>query len=143
MLLSAAVVSLVFAASAQAAIYKGRANNGTRVEIRTKSNGVPKKVEFGKYRTPCNRRFTHLRHWIIGFIPPFDIATVDHLLDRGKLHGHQRIRGVGRVRFRASWHFEAEHTWMGRYRTQKLFKRRGRIVTRCRTGFSFDLPLRD
>jgi hypothetical protein len=129
---------LAGAADASAALYRGSSPKGTSIKLRTNVQGKPTRVTFGPYEAQCSNGYDAVRNPIEGFKPPFDAASSQRILDRGRLN--DRREGY---RVKAEWNFRAQHSnddrWVGRYRTSARFLSDGDVYTRCSVGLRFDL----
>jgi hypothetical protein len=136
------VIGLLAApSSAAAAIYSGRASDGTTVKLRTNSNGTPERVTFGRYKADCTNGYRSLANPIRGFVPPFTRASPDRISDRGAAQDQD-----GRNAVKARWIFGAHRTsddhWRGSYWSKGKFLHDGDAYTVCSASFDFELKPR-
>jgi hypothetical protein len=129
--------------TAQAATYAGTADDGTTVRLRTDSSNKPDRVTFGRYESDCTNDWT-LPNPIKGFKAPFDEATTETVVDRGKAKGTRHVDNVdGAVDIKAKWKFKAHLTddgqWRGNFKTAGVFSQNGDRLSKCVAGFAFTL----
>ena len=138
-----ALFALAGAASAEAAVYSGSANDGTKVTIETSVGGQPIRVDFGDYASNCTNHWTNTNP-ITGFEKPFDDRATDHFADRGKVNVKRHVRHIdGLVDVKAKWDFSASLTdsnrWRGRMSTTGVFSQDGEKLSKCVADFRFSV----
>ena len=137
---------LLTAATAHAAIFQGRASDGTQIKLRTNAKGKPDRITFGDYRADCDAGYTRIESPITGFVDPFTEVSQTHVLDQGRAGGQVELDDVsGPVHVVGTWKFEARlvgGSWVGNYRTRGNYEQNNERITRCATRFSFELSAR-
>ena len=139
----AAAILLLTASAADAAKFQGRADDGTKVALKTNGKCRPTLVKFGHYKADCDSGYTAVSDPISGFEPPFTEASRTHVLDQGRQEAMVELDDVsGQVHVVATYKFEAHFTdgqWVGDYRSRGNYEQNSERITRCAARFSFAL----
>ena len=144
-LLAATTVTatLLLAATATAAIFRGDTSQGFQGTIRTDGEGVPTRFWLKKYTVDCGQGF-FFRDLGAGSVPPFDRANAQELFDRGPRYESQGSNGetfsaLTSVRAQSS---RGGDLWRGTFRSQVDVLRGGQQVDSCNGKIRFKLRRR-
>jgi hypothetical protein len=121
--------TLMVAAPAEAAKWRGKTRQGRGVSVHTDANGTVSYARL-RYIAPCRDRTAVFAN--VFFVPPFDSATTTSFHDGGpwrfRIGKHTRVKARGSI----TGGLRRSGRWTGTFRVRLRVYVRGRLDTTCR-----------
>jgi hypothetical protein len=131
-IVGACVAGLLLAPAADAAVWRGKTNQGRPAAVITGADGVVSRVKI-KYRARCNDGKGY-RSGVV-FLPPFDSAATTSFADEGVIKwtfNKSGERAKGRTSVDGG--LRSSGRWTGNFRLRVKIRKNGRVIATCRTG---------